>query len=86
MNLDSVALDVALTGLDGEHRQVGALGIGADIVLVNVDAFFHVVSRSLVSWSIRLPIHAITGTAIEFPKDLYRGPSAAGLPRCGTCV
>jgi hypothetical protein len=39
-------------------------------MLVNVYAFFHVVSRGLVSWSIRLPIHAITGTAIEFPRDL----------------
>jgi hypothetical protein len=29
---------------------------------------------------ILLPIHAITGTAIEFPSALYLGPSGVGLP------
>jgi len=41
MNRDPIALGVALTALDGEHGQVGALGIGADVMLVNVYAAFH---------------------------------------------
>ena len=32
------------------------------------------------------PIHRTTGTAIEFPSALQRGPSAAGLPRYATRV
>ncbi len=36
--------------------------------------------------AIRWPIQRITGTAIELPKALYRGPSAAGLPQNGIAV
>lgn len=36
--------------------------------------------------AMRLPIQFITGTAMLFPSALYRGPSAAGLPLCGTSV
>jgi hypothetical protein len=32
------------------------------------------------------PIHRTTGTAIELPKALYRGPSADAWPRYGTWV
>jgi hypothetical protein len=33
-----------------------------------------------------MPIQRMQGTAILFPMDLYRGPSAAGLPRIGISV
>lgn len=36
--------------------------------------------------SIRRPSHCMTGTAIESPSALYRGPSFAGLPRKGISV
>ena len=45
--------------------------------------------RSFINSSticILLPIHRITGTAIEFPIALYRGPSGAAFPRWGTSV
>ena len=41
VNRDPIALGVALTALDGQHGQVGAFGIGADVVLVNVYSAFH---------------------------------------------
>jgi hypothetical protein len=36
-----------LTALDGQDGQVGALGIGADVVLVNVYSAFHQRSPNL---------------------------------------
>jgi hypothetical protein len=44
-------------------------------------------SRRIASTAaIRSPIQRMTGTAIELPSALYRGPSAAGLPRYSTSV
>ena len=44
-------------------------------------------SRRMASTAaMRSPIHRMTGTAIELPSALYRGPSAAGLPRYSTSV
>ena len=47
MDRDPIALGVALTALDGQDGQVGALGIGADVVLVNVYSAFHQRSPNL---------------------------------------
>ena len=41
MNHDFVALAVFLVRFDGEDGQVGAFGIGANVVLINVDSSFH---------------------------------------------
>jgi len=44
-------------------------------------------SRRITSTAaIRSPIQRMTGTAIELPSALYRGPSAADLPRYSTSV
>jgi hypothetical protein len=44
-------------------------------------------SRRIASTAaMRSPIQRMTGLAIELPSDLYRGPSAAGLPRYSTRV
>jgi len=51
VDLDPVALDVALAGFDCQHRQVGAFAISADVVLVNVDALDHYSSPKLFIFS-----------------------------------
>jgi len=51
VDIDSIALDVALAGLHGEHWEVGAFAISADVVLVNVDALDHYSSPKLFIFS-----------------------------------
>ena len=47
MDRDPIALGVALTALDSQDGQVGALGIGADVVLIDMYSAFHQRSPNL---------------------------------------
>jgi hypothetical protein len=61
------------------YRNVGA------VANEDADAHCHYAASSIApiasTTPMRWPIHRMTGTAIEFPRLLYRGPSAAGFPR-----
>ena len=44
VNRDPVALGIPLAGFDGQHGQVCAFGVGADMVLVNMYARDHLLA------------------------------------------
>ena len=51
VDIDPVALDVALAGFYCQYRQVGAFAISADVVLIDVDALDHYSSPKLFIFS-----------------------------------
>ena len=76
-------IDRILGQRGGEPRDTRRL----DLVLGGVKPHAASVLSRASTIAMRRPIQAITGTAIELPKALYRGPSGAlSFPRQGMLV